>query len=149
MHKERTEASTQEHQIESRARQQRPSRANGVPTVYNSMETYHRRRGGRNSPETDYGCRNTDDLGLVATIDENSVRVSLVEDTGDIYAINEDEHELSRVALLGQAADNDGRPMSEKIVNSIFQDWAQGPASRPLSWFIRQIHANRHHWENS
>ena len=120
-------------------RHPRPSRAGGLPKIYSSMETFLKRRGGRESTEYDYGTNNQDDMGLVAPFDQRRVRISHVSDTGDVYAINEYEQEMSQVALLAIMVEPDGTPMNDRKVNYLLSGWTDCTESRTVSWFVRKL----------
>ena len=107
------------------------------------MESFYVDRGGKSSPESDYGCHNVDDLGVNPTDPRPHrswlrYRVSYVEKTGDFYAVALVGGFAAggHVILLGSV----GPGHVEKDVYAHFEDWAEGKGSgRPLSWFVERI----------
>ena len=119
---------------------------------------FYQKRGGLSSGERDYGAWNTDDIGIDAppldagakTVDIgghlevvllssrrlNRYTVSVVQDTGDLYAWRGDH---SRIAILG----NFGPDCYERA-EAALDGWVEEGrplAGRPLSWFVERAAA--------
>ena len=134
--------------------------------LYESMNEFYNDRGGRRSGECDYGVWHRDDMMLFATAPRTlsgvamgefgtvysaehnkMVRVSVVAETGDVYAF-----ELSgqRAALIGNVglADEqwDTRPIQERSpvyerTDEVLANWADltGGLGQELSWFVNRL----------
>ena len=112
-------------------------------TEFENIEAFYTARGGRFSPESDYGGFNWDDHAVDSWIrpphisSGHSYMVVHARETGDWYAARGITD--GPVLLLGTLA----RPgVPEKDVHEFFRDWADrnGPG-RPLSWFRDRIAA--------
>ena len=140
---------------------------------YANIEEFYEDRGGKRSGERDFGVWHIDDCGLfsgrtdwsleaelihidsdvVARLDtnrNNRIRVSVVDQTGDIYATQLGIGEW-RVALIGNVgitnpdynnptpADDDIGPVY-CVAEEILSDWAGNEGlGRGISWFINRI----------
>lgn len=141
---------------------------------YASVDAFYEDRGGLFSGESDYGVWNCDDSGLfsgrvdtdieaeateldgeevfVVRASRNSrMRVSVVDDTGDVYAVQHGIGE-GRVVLLGnlvvksplvrqRAGISDIGPTYE-LAERVFKGWAMsedGSFGRGTSWFIERL----------
>ena len=125
--------------------------------LYATVDDFYEDRGGRHSDEADYGVSNYDDLGLFRVgnvVSYPVVRVSVVEETGDVYA-----RSLSGefgVALLGNLGIGNPtatkyRSLSESgpvytVADECFAEWESNPdgGGRPLSWFLERIGDGSH-----
>ena len=142
---------------------------------YASTREFYADRGGRFSGESDFGCWHYDDCGLFGPVldgdvesetirvgdDEfivlnaggnNRIRVSVVDETGDVYALRFGIGE-ERVALLGNLGVKN--PHGEKgydirdrgpvydLAEEIFDSWATSGAGlgQKISWFIERLEA--------
>ena len=147
---------------------------------YPDIKSFYRDRGGADSGERDYGVWHYDDVGLfsprtewpiesedlqiggeVATVfssERNStVRVSVVDETGDVYAVQGGLGE-GRVALIGNVGVKNPhfrapRTVSKHIgpvyrrANEILMGWSKIPDDHPeltpfgrgISWFISRL----------
>ena len=76
-------------------------------SVYQSLADFYKRRGGRHSPESDYGAQNYLDKTRVPG---DTWRVSHVEETGDFYAVRHRWNSDNIVILLGRVP----KELSEK-----------------------------------
>ena len=142
---------------------------------YASIREFYADRGGECSGETDFGCWHNDDCGLfgpvldnyvesksvrigddeiviVSSATNNRIRVSDVDETGDVYALQFGVGE-ERVVLLGNlgvknppGAKGNGildRGPVYDLAEEIFDGWAapeDGPGQR-VSWFIERLEA--------
>ena len=112
-------------------------------TTFNNIEEFYTARGGRLSPESDYGGFNWDDQTADSWIRPPHIskghRYLVVHawETGDWYAARDVTD--GPVVLLG-TLERPGVP--ERDVHQFFRDWADrdGPG-RPLSWFRDRIAA--------
>ncbi|GEM_PF-1843790 len=149
-------------------------------THYPNVESFYRDRGGANSGERDYGVWHYDDVGLfsprtewplkseelrigdeVATVfssEKNSaIRVSVVDETGDVYAEQGGLGE-GRVALIGNVGVRNPHFRAPRTVrkhigpvyrraNEILTGWSKIPDDHPeltpfgrgISWFINRL----------
>ena len=118
----------------------RPSRAADAPRVYANLKTFLERRGGAHSPEDYYGCNHYDDYSIMNGPQPGRISVRYIEETGDLYAIDESREEHSRVALLGRLEEGPGRPMPPNRVSRTLQGWAAPDRrGRPISWFVNRL----------
>ena len=102
-------------------------------SVYQSLADFYKRRGGRHSPESDYGAQNYLDKTRVPG---DTWRVSHVEETGDFYAAQCWRGEDNVVLLLGRVP----KELSEREVHHHFSNWAESETPGwPLSWFRERI----------
>ncbi len=102
-------------------------------SVYQSLADFYKRRGGRHSPESDYGAQNYLDKTRVPG---DTWRVSHVEETGDFYAVRHRWNSDNIVLLLGRVP----KELSEREVHHLFSDWADSETpGRPLYWFRERI----------
>ncbi len=139
---------------------------------YATIDEFYDDRGGRYSGECDFGVWHWDDCGIFSggTTDEidvertrfagqdllmlraarnSRIRVSVVDETGDVYAIRSGLGE-DRVVLLGnlgvtnswKSGRGDRRdigPVYERA-EQLFEGWAHAKGlGRGLSWFIERI----------
>ena len=102
-------------------------------SVYRSLADFYKRRGGRHSPESNYGAQNY----LVNNhMPGDTWRVSHVEETGDFYAVQCSPSKDNVVILLGRVP----KELSEREVHHLFSDWADSETpGRPLYWFRERI----------
>ena len=141
-------------------------------THYPNVKAFYRDRGGANSGERDYGAWHYDDVGLfsprtewpleseelrigdeVATVfssERNSaIRVSVVDETGDVYAEQGGLGE-GRVALIGNVGVKNLHFRAPRTVrghigpvyrraNEILTGWSKMPVGRGISWFISRL----------
>ena len=147
-------------------------------THYPNIEAFYQDRGGRDSGERNYGVWHYDDIGLfsprsdwplepeeleiggeVATVfnsqRSSGIRVSVVDETGDVYAVQEGLGE-GRVALIGNVGLENPHFRAPRTVkghigpvyrraNEILTDWMKpdDPERRPLgrgiSWSINRL----------
>ena len=136
--------------------------------IYETVGNFYDERGGRTSGECDFGVWNKDDmmlfatppkgirarvaegLGMVVSAGHNKrLRVSVVEETGDVYAFEEGVN--ARAALLGNVGLSDpdwrSRPFKERSpvyarADEIFDGYAtdsDGSLGRPVSWFVERL----------
>ena len=112
-------------------------------TEFKNIEAFYKARGGRFSPESDYGGFNWDDHAVDSWIrpphlsTDHRYMVVHARETGDWYTARGVRD--GPVILLGTLA----RPgVPEKDVHQFFRDWddRNGPG-RPLSWFRDRIAA--------
>ena len=141
---------------------------------YASADAFYEDRGGRFSGESDFGAWNYDDCGLfsaradkgiegkitelggevvfvVRAGSNNRITVSVVDDTGDVYAV---QHGLGerRVVLLGNLGvksppDRTRLSMGDigptyEFAERVFDGWAtseDGTFGRGVSWFIERL----------
>ena len=141
---------------------------------YASVDAFYEDRGGRFSGEMDFGVWNYDDCGLfsaradtdiegektelggeeifvVSARGNSRITVSVVDDTGDVYAV---QHGLGegRVVLLGNLgaeSPTDRKRLSNgdigptyELAKSVFVGWAtseDGSFGRGMSWFINRL----------
>ena len=142
---------------------------------YASTREFYADRGGERSGESDFGCWHYDDCGLFSRVlgdgvesravrvgeDEfivinagrnNRIRVAVVDETGDVYALQFGIGE-ERVVLLGNLGiksppgrKRDGildRGPVYDMAEEIFDGWAtpeNGPGQK-ISWFIERLEA--------
>ena len=105
---------------------------------YPSLDQFYDWRGGRHSGESDYGEFNWDDAIKPAPGESQAqrgrLRVALVHDTGDLYAV--DNGGQGPVLLLGTFQQHRSREQVEQRL----ADWTErdGPG-RPRSWFHERI----------
>lgn len=141
---------------------------------YRSDEEFYADRGGACSGESDFGMWHHDDIGLFSTPVEmairgetmqigddefmvivaarnNRIRVSVVDETGDVYAVQYGIGD-GRACLLGNLGVKTPRtrkrenirdigPTYEKA-ESVFEGWASGEDGKPgkgMSWFINRL----------
>ena len=144
---------------------------------YASIREFYADRGGERSGESDFGCWHYDDHGLFGPAlgddvereklqvgdDEfivinagrnNRIRVSVVDETGDVYALQFGIGE-ERVALLGnlgiknppgeQRNDLMDRGPVYDLAEEVFDGWATSGAGlgQKISWFIERMEAFR------
>ena len=110
----------------------------GCYPSYPSLEQFYDWRSGRHSGESDYGGFNWDDAIKPAPRESQAqrgrLRVVLVHDTGDLYAV--DNIGQVPVLLLGTFQQHRSREQVEQLL----ADWAEGDGpGRPLSWFRERI----------
>lgn len=141
---------------------------------YASVGAFYEDRGGKFSGESDFGVWNYDDCGLfsagadsgievekmevggeeafVVSATRNSrIRVSVVEDTGDVYAIRHGLGE-GRIVLLGNLGvksppARQRRSISDlgptyELAERLFEGWAtdeDGGLGRGISWFMERL----------
>lgn len=141
---------------------------------YPSIDAFYEDRGGRFSGESDFGVWNYDDCGLfsgrvdpdieteaaelggeevfVVRASRNSrMTVSVVDDTGDVYAVQHGIGE-GRVVLLGNLGVKSPPGRQRKNISDIgptyelaervFAGWAMsedGSFGRGISWFIERL----------
>ena len=136
--------------------------------LFEAMHQFYHVRGGGNSPESDFGVRNRDDMMLFSTGPKNvlhalfqgvgvfissaqnrRVRVSVVAETGDVYAF--EEQDPCRVALLGNlgVSDRQWRERDIRERNPVFEradeaftGWATDEDDSPsqrVSWFVERL----------
>ena len=126
--------------VRGRTARQRVSRANGTPDVYANLKTFLQRRGGDDSMEDYYGRNHYDDYSIIASRHPGHISIRYIEATGDLYAIDEAQEAISRVALLSRLQDDAGRPLPPNTVSRILQGWSDSaPQGRPISWFVERI----------
>ena len=141
---------------------------------YRPDEEFYADRGGARSGESDFGMWHHDDIGLFSTpVDmairgetmqigedelmviiaerNNRIRVSVVDETGDVYAVQYGIGD-GRACLLGNLGVKTPRtrkrenirdigPTYEKA-ESVFEGWASGEDGKPgkgMSWFINRL----------
>ena len=120
---------------------------------YENRKAFYAERGGEFSGEVEYAVWHIDDLGLElrrrrtvhgadvqlggeeATLYSASTSgrytVSVVRDTGDVYAWRTDERRLALLANIG------GGTGCYQFADDLLDGWAVGkPLGRPLSWFV-------------
>lgn len=137
-----------------------------------SIDAFYDEQGGRTSGECDFGVWHWDDIGLfsartewpleeetieldeeiltVTRADQNSrIRVSVVDETGDVYATQSGIGE-GRVALLGNVGvanpdfrtpSKDRGPVYDRT-EELLNGWASTPdgrLGRGISWFINRL----------
>ena len=136
--------------------------------IFESLKDFYEDRGGRISGESDFGAWNKDDMmvfsmpeksigdrvlagvGIIVSAAQNRpLRVSVVAETGDVYAF--EERLPSRVALLGNLGIKDegwrsgglgGKSAVYEKAELAFEGWAMdsdGSFGRPLSWFVKRL----------
>lgn len=109
---------------------------------YANRQEFYADRGGRWSPERDYGVHHTDGVSRL-----QRYRISVVADTGDIYA--EQQYHPQRILVLGQlpGADDPLQRTAEAIpavyplADRIFAGYVgndNGPG-RTLAWFAARL----------
>ena len=136
--------------------------------IYESVNEFYAERGGAYSPESQHGVWNKDDMLLFSSgphqvsptevlggmavsfsaASANRVRVSVVQETGDVYAA---EQPGPRVALLGNVGiaepDWQEHPVAQRsavferadeILNGYATD-EDGTLGRPLSWYVEML----------
>lgn len=125
-----------------------PTQESRKHTVYPRIEHLYEARAGAGSGESDYGFHNTDDLGILVGLPtvlppkDDQIRVSYIEDTGDVYAA----HPFNgTVALLGSIVNKDGTPYSFDQASTLFENWEYGEPGHPLSWFTARIESTRNY----
>ena len=141
-------------------------------TLFSSIDEFYNKQGGRLSGECDFGVWNFDDIELfsprtdwpieqetieigdedvtVMRADRNSrITVSVVDETGDVYAIQHGIGE-GRVALIGnvgvtnpnfQKFSRDRGPVYDRA-EELLDGWAETPGAglgRGISWFINRL----------
>ena len=105
---------------------------------YPSLDQFYDCRGGRHSGEADFGGFNWDDAikpdPRESQAQRGRLRVALVHDTGDLYAV--DNLGQGPVLLLGTFQQHRYREQVEQRL----ADWAEGDGpGRPRSWFRDRI----------
>ena len=112
---------------------------------YPNIAAFYAERGGRSSPERDYGVHNTDGYSKM-----QRYRVSVVADTGDVYA--EQQYLPQKVLLLGSfpGADDpktrtlETYPPVYARADAAFADYLEGPLpGQTLAWFADRAPAPR------
>ena len=119
--------------------------------TYANRDEFYKERGGRWSEERDFGVNNVNDLGWDCAGDswtvqsrtsapplDGAIRVSVVCETGDIYAQGGTGHEPP-VALLGRVPGATEKDIVSAVERSL-NGWEDGDARR-LSWFMERLDA--------
>ncbi len=141
---------------------------------YRSDEEFYADRGGARSGESDFGMWHHDDIGLFSTPGDmairgetvqvsddefivisaarnNRIRVSVVDETGDVYAV---QYGIGngRACLLGNLGVKTPRARKRESIRDIgptyekaesaFEGWARSEDGKPckgMSWFIERL----------
>ena len=130
--------------------------------VYANKDGFYTERGGRWSGELDYGVWHVDDIGVDAAtrsrraVSRHSVTlgghpaamisasgsgrytVSLVEDTGDVYAWRDDDTPLALIANLPGTPES-RRDTAEKLLSGWAKICPGRGMGKPLSWFVGRL----------
>ena len=124
-----------------------------------TRQAFYDQRGGERSGEGDFGVHNwANPLAYRATSNDRW-RVSVVEETGDVYAFDNNSRD---VLLLGTVVPTDGDSVNANRINArlpremtypatycaaerLFKGWANNPGSlgRPLHWFAERLAAQQ------
>ena len=149
-------------------------------THYANIEQFYEIRGGADSGERNYGVWHEDDIGLFSPRTDwpieaetqqmgdetltmysaernSSIRVSVVNETGDVYAVQDGLGE-GRVVLIGNVGVTNPHHQAPRThrrgigpvyrrANDIFEGWASRPADYPeltpfgrgVSWFVNRL----------
>ena len=109
----------------------------GTRASWPDINAFYDDRGGRRSIEYDFGVHNYDDAEVhLPMYLRTRWRVSVVESTGDVYAIDSNDR---TVVLLGRFATQPPGRFAGPM-DAAFADWSGGSlAGRPLSWFAERI----------
>lgn len=108
-------------------------------TVFASVADFYRERGGETSGECDFGVWWYTPRPFETSHHGPYYRVSVVHDTGDIYALNQWDHRvelLTTLPAIVQVCDRINHHLSDcpyKQAENYLEGWAEG-ASKPLSW---------------
>ena len=136
--------------------------------LFEAMHEFYHERDGETSPESDFGVWNRDDMMLFSTgftnvlgspihgrrafissAENGLVRVSVVAETGNVYAF--EEREPCRAALLGNLGSGDRQWRERDIrerspvfdrADEVFTGWAtdeEGRLGRGVSWFVERM----------
>ena len=107
--------------------------------IFTNSEEFYEARGGRWSAEREFGVRNRNDLdwdhGRYAT--GKDIRVSVVENTGDVYAQGGIGN-THPVALLG-AVDVEAREDVYQEAEMLLRSSEENAGGLPLSWFMEKL----------
>ena len=126
--------------------------------LYENRKAFYAERGGEFSGEADYGVWHIDDLGiegrrrasvrgadarvggeeavLYSASASGRYTVSVVKDTGDVYARRTGEGRLALLANIGGGAE------CYRLADELLDGWAGGgdePLGKPLSWFVGRL----------
>lgn len=113
------------------------------PITYDSLDAFYAARGGAFSGEADYGSWWLDEA---QPLRGPRYRVSVVHDTGDVYAIN---FWSQTIELLATLTPHECRPNGLKHAatcaytraDQLLDGWAAETASKPLSWVRERLQA--------
>ena len=103
--------------------------------AYSSRREFYAARGGRFSPELDFGVHNTDP----ANPQRQRYQVTLVADTGDLYA--KQIYHPERLYVLGRIQRPDLTRMEElwNYGKSLFDAYNAEEPGQTLGWFANQL----------
>lgn len=141
---------------------------------YRSDEEFYADRGGARSGECDFGMWHHDDIGLFSTpvdiairgetvevsddefmvitaASNNRIRVSVVDETGDVYAVQYGIGK-GRACLLGNLAVKTPRTRKRESIRyrgptyekaeAVFEGWSKSENGQPgkgMSWFVNRL----------
>ena len=119
--------------------------------IWHSIDQFYDQRGGRRSGEIDYGVWHRNDLDWYLPADY-PCRVSVVDTTGDVYAIAELSGHIALLGTLHREAQDSSKATANRthglqdsrtyrLAQLRFEHWAEDPSSlgKPLSWFIERL----------
>ena len=114
-----------------------------------NIQAFYDKRGGERSGEADFGVHHWANPNHNRATAFDRWRVSVVADTGDVYAIDRLGGEVMLLGTLAsteanqpQARDNHraAYPAIYSVANRVFEGWAEGGgAGRNLGWFGERI----------
>ena len=118
------------------------------PTWFD-LQAFYDKRGGEHSGEADFGVHHWTNPNDSSATAFDRWRVSVVADTGDVYAIDRLGGEVMLMGTLASTdadqpqASNSHRvayPVIYSVANRVFEGWAEGGAlGRNLGWFAERI----------
>ena len=112
---------------------------------FTNREEFYEARGGQWSAERDFGLRNRNDLdwnhGMYAT--GCDIKVSVVEDTGDVYAQGGMglDHPVALLGVIDVEACEDVYGEAETLLRPS----EEGAGGLPLSWFVERLRCRSVH----
>ena len=118
-------------------------------STWPNIQAFYDERGGERSGEADFGVHHWTNHNHNRATALDRWRVSVVADTGDVYAIDRLGGELLLLgALVSTEADQPqagnshrvAHPAIYSVANRVFEGWTEGDgAGRNLGWFTDRI----------
>ena len=118
------------------------------PTWFD-LQAFYDKRGGEHSGEADFGVHNWANPNHNRATAFDRCQVSVVADTGDVYAIDRLGGELLLLGILASTeADQPQASKSQRfaypaiynVANRVFEGWTEGGGlGRNLGWFAERI----------